>query len=194
MYRLVIFDFDDTLLTLGVSWTAVKKDVLTLAKQEGIAVSDQHLVSLGNSLSNTPERKKAIDEIYLRHEMGCVQKKAYTVFPDMFDLAKEIKASGRMTAIASGNHSSTIKRILSDLDALDSFDYICGRESVENNKPAPDQLNMIMERLGIDKQEAFFVGDSMNDEAAAKSANISYFKIRPGNKSDIIRLRKLLFI
>jgi phosphoglycolate phosphatase-like HAD superfamily hydrolase len=193
MYRLVIFDLDDTLLTLGVSWDAVKKDVLALARQEGIILDPgQHLVILCNSLSNSPDRKKAVDAIFLKHETACTRAKNYVAFPDMLTLVGELKASGRQVAIASGNHTSTIKQTMSDLEALGSFDCICGRDSVDRNKPAPDQLDMILERLAVRKEDVIFVGDSINDAAAAKSAGIAYFKIRPGNESDIRALRKLL--
>ncbi len=193
MHRLVIFDFDDTLLHLGVDWGAVRNDVLALARKEGVAVGPgQHLVPMGNALSGTPARKKAIDGIYLKHEMECIGKKDYVVFPKMLELAKELKARGRTLAIASGNHTLSISRILSEIGETKLFDFVCGRDAVGHNKPAPDQITLILRRSGMDAKDAIFAGDSINDTAAAKAAGVLHFHVRHADPGNILKLRKLL--
>ena len=193
MPRLVIFDFDDTLLHMNVRWDAVRNEVVALARRDGVAVDPrQHLVPMGNALSDTPARKKAIDVIYLKHEAVCMDAKNYVVFPKMLALAKELKAKGTILALASGNHSDSINRILAELDEADLFVFVCGREMVEHNKPAPDQLLLILAKTGLSKVDAIFVGDSINDAGAAKAAGIRHFHVRPNDENDIMTLRKLL--
>jgi HAD superfamily hydrolase (TIGR01509 family) len=193
MPRLVIFDFDDTLLHLNVRWDAVRNEVLGLALKDGVAVDpQQHLVPLGNALSDVPARKKAIDSIYLKHEAACIDKKNYVVFPKMLALAKELKVKGFQLAVASGNHTKNIDRILAELNETGLFSVVYGRELVEHNKPAPDQLLRILEKTGVERKDALFVGDSVNDAAAAKAAGIRHFHVRPNDEDDIRRLRKLL--
>lgn len=193
MPRLVIFDFDDTLLHINVRWDAVRSDVLALARKDGIAVDpQQHLVPLGNYLSDRPARKKAIDAIYLKHESDCIDKKNYVVFPKMLALAKELKAEGFVLAVASGNHSESINRVMAELNETGMFAVVCGRDVVERNKPAPDQLLLILEKTGVDKKGALFVGDSINDAGAAKAAGIRHFHVRPNDENDILALRKIL--
>ncbi len=193
MPRLVIFDFDDTLLHLNVQWDAVRNDVVALAREKSVAVDPrQHLVPMGNLLSDTPACKKAIDAIYLKREAACIDKKNYVVFPKMLALARELKAKGFLLAIASGNHTKNIKRILAELNAPDLFAVACGRELIRHNKPAPDQLLLILGKTGVEKKDAIFVGDSVNDAAAAKAAGIAHFHVRPNDEDDIGRLRKLL--
>lgn len=193
MLQLVIFDFDDTLLHLNVRWDAVRNEVLALALKDGVAVDpQQHLVPLGNALSGAPARKKAIDAIYLKHEAACIGKKNYVVFPKMLALAKELKAKGFQLAVASGNHTKNINRILAELNETGLFSVVCGRELVKHNKPAPDQLLLILEKTGVEKKDAIFVGDSVNDAAAAKAAGIRHFHVRPNDENDISALRALL--
>jgi HAD superfamily hydrolase (TIGR01549 family) len=192
MHRLIIFDFDDTLLHMNVRWDAVRTDVVALARADGLVIDPlQHLVPLGNALSNAPKRKKAIDAIYLKHEAICIDKKNYVVFPKMLELAKELKNQGRKLAIASGNHTHSINRILSELGETDLFDFVCGRDMVEHNKPAPDQLLRILKEIGLEKRDVLFVGDSINDAGAAKAAGIRHFHVRPNDENDIKALRKL---
>jgi len=193
MLKLVIFDFDDTLLHMNVRWDAVHGEVVALARRDGVAVDPhQHLVPMGNALSGTPARKKAIDSIYLKHESVCIDAKNYVVFPKMLALAKELRARGTMLAVASGNRSESINRILAELGEKDLFALVCGREMVEHNKPAPDQLLLILAKTGVGRKDAIFAGDSINDAGAAKAAGVRHFHVRPNNENDIMALRKLL--
>ena len=193
MPRLVIFDFDDTLLHMNVRWDAVRNDVVALACRDGLVVDpQQHLVSLGNALSDEPIRKKEIDGIYMKHEFACIDAENYVVFPKMLALAKELKAGGIVLAVASGNRSDSINRILAGLGEKGLFTLVCGREMVKHNKPAPDQLLMILAKTGLDKADAIFVGDSVYDAGAAKAAGVRHFHVRPNDENDILALRKLL--
>ncbi|MDD5339680.1 MAG: HAD-IA family hydrolase [Candidatus ainarchaeum sp.] len=193
MPKLVIFDFDDTLLHLNVRWDAVRNDVIALARKEGVAVDPkQHLVPMGNLLSNAPARKKAIDAIYLRHEADCIAKANYVVFPQMLALAKDLKANGFRLGMASGNHTDNIRRILAELNEAGLFEFVCGRDMVAHNKPAPDQLLVILGKAGLGAKDAIFVGDSINDAGAAKAAGMAHFHVRPNDEGDIRKLRGLL--
>lgn len=189
-YRLVIFDFDDTLLHLNVDWKAVKADIIALAQRSGIETDHgQNLVPLGNRLSAYHNLKDDVDAAYLKHEMICAGQKAYVPFPQMLEIVKELKARGTLLAIASGNHTDSIKRILDDLGMLGSFDFICGRDAAPRSKPAPDQLYKIMNDAGVKPADVLFVGDSMHDERSAKAAGIFLFLVHPNSTFDAARLR-----
>lgn len=193
MQKLAIFDFDDTLLHLNVSWDAVRSEVLALAQREGVRVdARQHLVPLGNLLSVNPRCKKAIDAVYLKHESACISRQNYVVFPKMMALVKELRAGGMRLAIASGNHTESISRVLAELGQAGLFDFVCGRDMVEHNKPAPDQLLLVLTKTGVGRADAIFAGDSVNDAGAADAAGIRHFHVRPNDAEDARALRALL--
>jgi HAD superfamily hydrolase (TIGR01509 family) len=193
MYELVIFDFDDTILHLGVDWPAVRREVVSLARSRGKGFDDKlHLVPLGNILSEDPAMKGSIDSIYLRFEMDCARRKAYTLFADMPALVRELRKDGRKLAICSGNHSISIGAILEETGLGGEFDFVCGRDKTSRGKPSPEPLLLIMERLGAKKEKTIFVGDSINDGGAAEAAGIAYFPVRPDSGEDVGRLRSLL--
>lgn len=192
MAKAVIFDFDNTLLLLNVRWDLVKADIVRLAKSGGADIDENmHIIPLTNLLSGTAERKSAIDRIYLAYEEKCVRRKDYRLFPDMLSLARELKAEGCRTAIASGNHTITLRAVLAEIGMLDAFDVICGRDMVARNKPAPDQVHLVLEKLGIGPGDALFVGDSANDEAAARDSGVAFFRVKDP-KADAARLRAML--
>jgi len=183
--RLVIFDFDETVVHLHVKWNLVHQDVITQARVMGLPVDGKmRLVQLGNALSGLG-MKEAIDKIYLHHETECISKKNYEVYEDMVALVKELRARGLKLAIASGNHSDSIRSILTLIGLIDSFDLVCGRDATERNKPHPDQLLLIMEKLGIPKEETVFAGDSVHDELAARSAGVRFVKVEPGSAGSV---------
>lgn len=195
MFELIVFDFDDTIVHLDVRWAAVKKEVLLLARKEGIQVdSGQHLVLISNVVSGNKKTKAAVDAIYEKYEAECAEAKAYHVFSGMPELLRDLKAKGYLLAIASGNHTSSIRRVLSQLSLMHFFDILCGRDLVERNKPAPDQLLYILEKTKTEKQKALFIGDSPFDEQVARAAGVSYFRITkgPDKQKDIEKLRSML--
>jgi len=191
--KLVIFDFDETILRLNVPWNKVKDEIISMARKSGISIKEnQHLVPMGNELSKDPQMKSAIDQIYLKFEMICAEKKSYQIYPEMLALVKELKTKGFMLAIVSGNHSKSIEKILSDLGLSEKFDFICGRDKVENGKPSAEPTLMVMSALGAEKAETLFVGDSIYDSMSAKAAGVAYFKATPGSPADIPKIKALL--
>jgi len=185
--ELVIFDFDDTILHLDVDWPSVKTEILSLAAEYGIKIDRTlHLAVIANELSKAGVKER-IDEIFLKYETDCVKDKCYRLFPKMSSLIKELDSGGIKLAIASGNHTRTITEILSQVDLIGSFDLVCGRDKVKKNKPDPDQLLFIMDKLKIPKEKTIFAGDSLNDEGAAKAAGLRYIQAEPGKTADLLR-------
>jgi len=197
MLKLVIFDLDDTLIHLDVPWSVVKKEVLKLARRNGIAADPkEHLIVVSNLICrDSPQLKKEVDRIYRSHEKGSVAKSAFVVFPHMIDLVNALHSKGYKLAIASGNHTDSIREILIRLNMADIFDVLCGRDCVEHNKPSPDQLLLILELLKMtgSKSDAIFIGDTAFDEQAAASAGIRFFRVKkPADEEDAERLRRIL--
>lgn len=193
-FKLVIFDFDDTLVHLKVDWNDVRREALKIAIKEKIFLDPkEHLVVIGNQLSKTSSLKNELDDVYRRYEKAAVDQIGYSAIGHMAALAKELHKAGYKIGLASGNHTSNLRAILSRLGILKSFDVVCGRDSIWNNKPAPDQLVFIMQRTGIEKSEVLFIGDSKFDEEAAQAAGVVFFKVsKPPSETDVPRIRELL--
>jgi phosphoglycolate phosphatase len=90
--------------------------------------------------------------------------------PDLKRLLEKIRP-GYKTAIAT-NRSDTMKGILVEHGLTEYFDFVVSALDVINPKPHPESLIKIVEHFGIKPCEAIYVGDSVLDEMAAKSAGI----------------------
>jgi len=194
MFKLIIFDMDDTLLHLEVEWDKVKKELIQLAESKGIKTEkDKYIMKLTLDLSiSNPELKKQVDEIYRRYEAECTKKKKYYVFEGMIQLIKDLKKKNHLIAICSGNNSETIKEAFSDIGALENIDYVAGLNSVSKGKPDPEPINLILEKLNVKKEDTLFIGNSVWDEIAGKTAKVRTIIIKPNDADDIKKLRNLL--
>lgn len=85
-------------------------------------------------------------------------------------------------AVASNAPNSSLNQILTNAKILDKFDMIVGASDTIPCKPAPDMLNLIIDRLG---SQATFIGDSYKDALAAKNANIPYINVIWGRDDKI---------
>ena len=190
--KLVIFDFDGTLVSLDIPWQQVKEEALQLAKSHDIPIDPGlPMMEVSNILSDYPDTKDPLHMAFVRYESRCVESKAYTGFPGMVKLIRDLDEKGCQLGVASANCVPTIERVLSDLGVREMFDVILGRESVKKNKPSPDQILAIMDKFKAPKEETIMIGDSIYDRLAAKAASVHFFDIK-GHGEKIWRLRKIL--
>lgn len=79
--------------------------------------------------------------------------------------------------IWSSNHSSTLKKYLSELGILNKFELIVSREMVDFIKPDSSGFNKYFSNLSEDKDLFLMVGDSIFDKEAASNSGINYLDI-----------------
>jgi len=72
------------------------------------------------------------------------------------------------------------KKILEHFGIMQYFDIIAGPETSLKMKPEPDGINIILDKLEIDKQKAIMVGDSDTDIVAGKRAKVYTCGIKGG--------------
>ncbi len=77
-----------------------------------------------------------------------------------------------MLTAVSTNRSTTMSRVV-DIFGLDKwFDIIVCALDVNNPKPDPEGVFKILETLGVEKDRAIYIGDSVVDEMVAYRAEI----------------------
>ena len=57
---------------------------------------------------------------------------------------------------------------------------IVGVENVKNVKPHPEGLRLALEKLGVNKEEAIYIGDSFVDALASQNAEIPFVGVLTG--------------
>ncbi len=81
-------------------------------------------------------------------------------------------------AMAS-NRSRTAHGVAERFDLQRYFSLVVGTREVERPKPAPDMLELCMQKVGVSKQATVFVGDAITDRDAADAAGIDFIGVGP---------------
>ncbi len=85
---------------------------------------------------------------------------------------KELASQDVKLAICSNKPEHLCKKILDEIQLLDYFDSVVGGDTAEKSKPNPEPIDFALRELEIDS--AFFVGDSVVDQKAARQAGMPF--------------------
>jgi HAD superfamily hydrolase (TIGR01549 family) len=105
--------------------------------------------------------------------------------PGARDLLLAIKERGHRLVLASSGQPRHVDFAVDLLDARDIADAITSSEDAEQTKPAPDLLQVALQKLGAGKDaSSVMIGDSVWDVEAAKNAGMPAIAVRSGGFGD----------
>ena len=107
--------------------------------------------------------------IYLRVTKELQEK--VVLIPGIKEILSKLSEKYRL-AIASGTRRVIIEERLKQAGLYSQFEVITTGDDVHNHKPAPDVINLALERLEIKADQAIFVGDMALDIQMGKAAGI----------------------
>lgn len=92
-------------------------------------------------------------------------------------LLTDLASHGIIRAVAT-NRTDTMGKVLDDYNLADQFDMVVTAADVKHPKPHPEQLEKIMARFSLHPDQVLFVGDSIYDQQAARSAGTVFAAFR----------------
>ena len=96
---------------------------------------------------------------------------------------KELKSAGIHTAVASATQGDIVEVILNRMRIRSYIDEICGFESVQHMKPAPDIFLLAAQRLGTAPEDCLVIEDSPAGILAAQAAGMKSIAIYCNTKT-----------
>jgi phosphoglycolate phosphatase len=197
--RAVLFDCDGVLFRSEPANIAFYNDVLALAGEpplDGEGLGDAHALAAADLFAKRygagTEMARRLHELARDHDYG--------PYFDLMEPRRELRpaleglrAMGLSTAMAT-NRGKTTGTVVERFGLGDLFDLWVGALDVARPKPAPDMLELCLERLGVGPQEAVYVGDQAGDLAAARAAGIGFIAMPPvaaSSRPAIARLDEL---
>ena len=188
MKRLFIFDFDGTLFNsvddvvkcLNEALTIFNFPTLTRDEYIGRLGGDiDEIVSLVLRDNDLPEYHENFKNTYLKIYYGS-EKENTLPFPGSYEVLKELQSNDVLLAINSNRFTDSLEFFVNKFFGDIDFVLIEGHNYDTPTKPSPAGINKIIEKAGVSKDEAIYIGDSSTDILTAKNAGIDCLIVKWG--------------
>jgi phosphoglycolate phosphatase len=186
-YCVYLFDFDYTLADPERAVIACYRDVLD--RHGHTSASDDDICrTVGYPVTDSFTMLTGItDDVTLRQYYKEFRNKAdevmaaYTaLYPETIPVFRGLRVRGIKTGIISTKFRYRIEDILERHSASGLADLIIGGEDVIRPKPDPQGIFLAIERLGAQKTDVLYIGDSLVDANAAKNAGVDFAAVTTG--------------
>lgn len=184
-YKAVIFDMDGTLVN---TYRGIFNSYTYAAKKMGLALPDDVLVgaAIGAPLSDVFASKFGLDQESVRTAVEYYRSYyAESGFREivMYDGIKELllylKDNGYKTAIATLKREDFAVAIVKDLGLESFFDVLYGIDD-KDKLTKSDIINQCLDKLGLEPNEAFYVGDSFYDAVGSAQSGLDFVSVTYG--------------
>jgi phosphoglycolate phosphatase len=185
--RGVIFDLDGTLVDsyeaiyLGFQHVYTKLGLNPLSYDEVKNHVGHSLQHIFRELLGEEKTNQAITLFRQRYEE--VFRTHTHLLPDAAEVIKTLHHKGIKLSVATNKLGRFSRDILEHLQIDDLFGAIIGEGDGTSNKPNPEMLYLAIDKMGVPKQEAVLVGDSLIDIQTAFNAHIRIYAVPSGTTS-----------
>lgn len=197
MYQAVIFDLDGTLLNTLEDLRDGVNHALALAGYPERSL-DEVRTFVGNGIAKLIER--AVPEGITEKEREQVFQEFRTYYTEhcrvktspyngIAELLSYLKEHGFLMAIVSNKNDAAVKELTKYYFA-DYIEVAIGEREGIRKKPAPDSVYEAIKLLGVEKEQAVYVGDSDVDRATAANAGLDCISVTWGFRDEAM-LREL---
>jgi len=184
-YRLIVFDWDGTLLdSAGGIAECIQEAARDLQLPVPARETASHVIGLGlhaslrTAVPSLPEDKyREFADAYRRHFLA--RQGSMALFPGVRDMLQELHAAGRRLAVATGKsrrgldhalESTALRRVFAATRCADETDP----------KPHPAMLLELMDQLAVAPAQSLMIGDTSHDLEMARSAGVDAVAVSYG--------------
>lgn len=188
--RLVIYDLDGTLID---STEAIVDTFNTVLAAEGVASPPRGVIEslIGEPMPEIlkkllpPERCGEVQRFWDAYipVYAKISLEKTRVLPGAAETLRAFRARSLLQSIATQKKCAVATRVLGELGLLGDIDLVCGIDDVAHPKPAPDIVELILRRLGVDRSEAVMVDDTTVGLSAGKNAGVHTVGVTTGTHS-----------
>lgn len=180
----MLFDVDGTLVDTTYIHAALWAEALRQHGQVVPASEIHHAIGMSSDkllehcVGNADVDREAVTEAHLilyREWWGRLSPLSGAV-----ELVRRCHERGLEVVLASSANEEELNVLRSVLDADDAIDAVTSSGDAEAGKPAPDILEVALERSGLTPERVVFVGDAVWDGHAAQRAGVRFIGLTCG--------------
>ena len=183
-YQLAIFDMDGTILNTLEDLTDSLNYALSCSNYPTRTL-DEVRNFVGNGIRKLMERAvpegtspEELEQVYADftayYPKHCYDKtKPYS---GIIETIQNLRKQGIKTAVVSNKADYAVQILCKQyFDGL--FDYAVGEQTGVQRKPAPDSVNIVLDKLKITRNNAVYIGDSDVDIDTARNAEMDCISV-----------------
>jgi HAD superfamily hydrolase (TIGR01509 family) len=185
----VLFDVDGTLVDSNYlhalcwweAFTQAGHDVPTSRIHRAIGMGSDQLL---DALLPRDRDKTADDAMRAAHgTLYATYWARQRPLPKAANLLRACKKHGLRVVLASSADAREFAALRAALDADDAIDDATSSADVERSKPAPDLVQIALDKAGVPPEAAVFVGDTIWDVEASRKAGVPCIGLLSGGIS-----------
>lgn len=120
---------------------------------------------------------KTYRELFMQNNKPGIVK----LFPHVRETIAELYAMGIIINVASSRGRDTLVSFLDEMGLMMYISKVVSSQDVEQAKPAPDMVYVIMEHSEAEKEDVLMVGDTVFDIDMGKNAGVKTCGVTYGN-------------
>jgi pyrophosphatase PpaX len=178
--RAVLFDLDGTLidsvgLLLGSMRYAFEGFAgATPTDAEWIAGIGTPLMIQIGEYGRTPAESEMLRSRYREYQTE-YHDKMISAFPGVVETLKQIRSRGLLMGVVTSKGQQLTAHGLEFTKLAGFFNVVVALEATGQHKPQPEPVLLALKKLGVEPNEAVFVGDSPHDVRAGNAAGVETF-------------------
>ena len=195
-YQTILFDLDGTLLDTLEDLADAVNHILERHRCPQRTL-DEVRAFVGNGLGMLMRRclpaqySQTVSDLLaeeLRTYYTAHSRVKTSAYPGIRELLEKLHAAGAKVAVVSNKADEAVGE-LCNFYFPGLIDAAVGETAGRRPKPAPDTVELALERLGVDKENAVYVGDSQVDVDTAKAAGLPCIAVTWGFRTENELLR-----
>ena len=187
MKNTAVFDMDGTILNtlddlMDSTNFALKNNGLKERSLEEIRFF------VGNGIQKLIERavpqgtsKEVFEKVFAdfksHYKIHCADKTSY--YDGIPSVVQTLRKMGVKTAVVSNKADFAVQELV-EVYFRGLFDVALGEKTGVSKKPSPDMVNAALSVLGVEKESAFYIGDSDVDFETAKNSSLDFIGVSWG--------------
>jgi len=173
LYKNVIFDFDGVIINSHDVQVKALTESFKAVCGEGNPPYDDFFKLSGDSLKNIfAQLGLPLEMIPVYQRISRENISLIKIHESMIELLQKLNEIGCNCALCTGKDRSRTLEILRYFNMEHLFKIVVCSDDVDNPKPHPESLMLIMNELGASLENTVMVGDGINDILSAINANI----------------------
>ena len=183
-----LFDVDGTLMDTNYLQAVAWWEAFAYAGHDVPMAAIHHVIGMGSdqlldALLPGDRDRDADDGIRRAQRDVSTYWSRLRPLPHAAELLRACRKAGLQVVLASSADPQEFDVLRAALDAEDAIDESTSSGDVDMTKPAPDLVQVALDKAGVPPQQAVFVGDTVWDVEACQRAGVPCLGLRRGGIS-----------